>query len=146
MIVDFSLNEVGKVVKKYLLTQLNECRIFTFKGPLGVGKTTMIKEFLSQAGVTDIVTSPTFAYVKRYTTPDGERFNHFDLYRLGSLESFLELGFDEYLCDEASWTVIEWPEIIEKLLKNNALKGKVCVVELSYLDDDLEKRQIKLIK
>ena len=127
---------IEKIVKKYLIPRLKNHTIFTFRGPLGAGKTTLIKAFLQQCGVTQVVTSPTFTYVNTYTNNKGQKFNHFDLYRLPSLESFLELGFDEYFYESIktgnSWNLIEWPEIIKSLLKDKNLKQTVYNIYLNY--------------
>jgi len=139
----FGLDELPKIVDRFLLIRLKTHSIFTFQGPLGVGKTTMIKKFLACCGITDVIASPTFAYVKHYKTPEGRLFHHFDLYRLSSVNSFLDLGFDEYLYQEDSVSVIEWPEVIEGLLQEEPLSSKICTISLDYLDDDLEKRVVE---
>lgn len=93
----------------------DQCAVMTFTGPLGAGKTTLVKELLKQAGVTDVVTSPTFAYVNQYKA-NGITYYHFDLYRIGTLDSFMAAGFDEYLFAPGSKALIEWPEPIMPLL------------------------------
>lgn len=138
----FALDQVEEMVSLHLVPLLKTHRIFAFKGPLGAGKTTLIKEFFKQCGVEKIVTSPTFNYVKHYSASGGKRFHHFDLYRLSSADSFFELGFDEYLYDAGSWTVIEWPEIIEDEL---ARSSGVCFIQLGYLDEDLERRSFDIV-
>ena len=136
----FGLDEIEKIVALHIIPKVSKYHIFTFRGILGAGKTTMIKEFLSQSGISAVVTSPTFTYVKCYKTDQGVTFNHFDLYRLNSLESFLSLGFDEYLYQEDSYSVIEWPEVIAELLQSDDLKDKVCKISLKYFEQDLNKR------
>ena len=59
---------------------------------------------------------PTFTYMNQYKGMDGW-FYHLDLYRMGSLQDFMQAGFGEYLEQPNSWVLIEWPEIIEPLLK-----------------------------
>ena len=86
-------------------------------GDLGSGKTTLIKSIIAQ--LTQInphqITSPTFTYVNTYK---GKAVcHHFDLYRLSGTGLFLQKGFDEYL-DTDAYSMIEWPERIEPLLKN----------------------------
>jgi len=103
--------------------------LYTFTGPLGAGKTTLIGALLAQWGVAEPVVSPTFSLLNIYTNAQGERFYHFDLYRLGGLEEFVALGFHEYLYAPSAWCLIEWPESIEPLLK-----GRVCRVSLDYGD------------
>jgi tRNA threonylcarbamoyladenosine biosynthesis protein TsaE len=140
----FGINEVEKVVRTNIIPTLDEYTIITFQGPLGAGKTTLIKELLRQIGISEVVSSPTFSYVKHYTSPDGKMFHHFDLYRLKSQEGFFEMGFDEYLYDENSWTLIEWPEIINDLLQRSSMSRQVWNVLLSYVEGDLEKRAMEM--
>lgn len=90
--------------------------LVTFTGSLGAGKTTLINALLQVRGVTEPVTSPTFAYVNMYRTPQ-ERFLHFDLYRIDSIDQFIQAGFDEYLTTSAT-VLIEWPEVIKPLLQS----------------------------
>ena len=139
----FGFDQVDEIVKRYLLPKLETHKIFTFKGPLGAGKTTLIKSFLAQLGVDQIVTSPTFTYVKYYKIEGGRNCYHFDLYRLNSLNSFLEMGFDECLNSDGL-SVIEWPGIIEDLLQRVPLKSKTFSVVLDYVEGDLEKRCMTL--
>lgn len=118
-----------KEIAQQLVEKKKMCSIYAFTGPLGAGKTTLIKEMLRQCGVIEPVTSPTFTYMNVYENEQGERFYHFDLYRLGRLEEFLAAGFDEYLYQPKSWALIEWPAVIMPLLKE-----KVCLCELDYYD------------
>lgn len=129
-----------EVVRNYIVPLLKEYSIFCLQGPLGVGKTTLVKEIFRQSGIQEIVNSPTFGYVKNYTCPDGVVFSHFDLYRVMSLEEFIAAGFDEILYRDGVKSFIEWPEIIEPLFKS--LHQKVCIFELSYSQTDACMRQI----
>jgi len=80
MKIKFGIDQVDKIVQEHLVPKLEKYTIFTFSGPLGAGKTTLIKKFLKACGVDQIVTSPTFNYVNTYKTKNGMIFNHFDLY------------------------------------------------------------------
>jgi tRNA threonylcarbamoyladenosine biosynthesis protein TsaE len=142
MKIEFELNQINKIVKDIFIPKMDNINIFTFKGPLGAGKTTLIKEILKDVGVSEVITSPTFAYVNTYTNDKGQTFHHFDLYRLDSLESFLSLGFDEYLYQKDSYCFIEWPEIINELLDNLDLNKKKCCVTLSFYFNDKDKRAL----
>lgn len=101
--------------------------VMTFTGTLGAGKTTLISALLKQFDIHDVVQSPTFTYLNTYTNTQGQTFYHFDLYRLKSVEDFRMAGFDEYLYQPQSWTLIEWPEIIMPLLTQ-----KVCHCSIDY--------------
>jgi tRNA threonylcarbamoyladenosine biosynthesis protein TsaE len=82
--------------------------IVTLAGELGAGKTTLVQAICRGYGVTDEVTSPTFALVHRYAGAKSPVF-HLDLYRLQSLDELTNLAWDEIMAEEAL-VLIEWPE------------------------------------
>ena len=145
MNISYTINQLGRVVQEQVLPLLQKYHIITLVGSVGAGKTTLTKELLRQAGVTGIVTSPTFAYVNSYQTSSGKRIHHFDLYRIDSLDSFLMNGFDEYLHDTSSICIIEWPEVIESLLQLEPLKGHTCQLLLSHDASDASARHLQYI-
>ena len=82
--------------------------VVTISGELGAGKTTLVQAICRGYGVTDDVTSPTFALVHNYTSPKSPVY-HVDLYRLERVDELTQLGWDELLA-EAALILIEWPE------------------------------------
>lgn len=82
--------------------------IVTIAGDLGAGKTTLVQAICRGYGVTDEVTSPTFALVHRYNAPKSPVF-HLDLYRLERPDELTNIGWDEIMSEEAL-VLIEWPE------------------------------------
>ena len=133
----YSLEEQDKAIQE-LKDLMKQYKVFACSGPLGAGKTTTIKALLRSCGITETITSPTFTYVNAYENDKGERFYHFDLYRIASIGEFQEQGFDEYLYQDNSWAFIEWPEVIESLLTHD-----VCYVFFDYHEDP-EKRIMRL--
>ena len=138
----FHAANISDVVEKYLNPLLQKYSILVFKGPLGAGKTTIIKKLLTACGVTDVITSPTFTYVNSYENTDGKVFNHFDLYRITTIDGFFELGFDEYLYRKDEISCIEWPEIIEPFLNELGICEYVCVIDLEYMAENEEERRL----
>lgn len=95
--------------------------VLALSGPLGAGKTTLVRGLLAGLGWTGEVPSPTFALVQPYE-PSAVRLPlwHVDLYRLDSAEEAKELGLDEVLADGA--LAIEWPERLGDRLWPQALR------------------------
>ncbi len=97
--------------------------VAAFYGPMGAGKTTLIKEICAQMGVEDTVTSPTFALVNRYDSPAGPVY-HFDFYRIEKPEEAFDLGYEEYFYSGAL-CLVEWPEKVEALLPPDTLRVRI---------------------
>jgi tRNA threonylcarbamoyladenosine biosynthesis protein TsaE len=129
MEIQYSLQEVDKVAA-YLEQLTLKYKILTFTAPLGAGKTTLIRALLQRLGVTEPITSPTFSYVNIYHTPQGKTIYHFDVYRLASLQDFIEAGFHEYLYEPNSICLIEWPELVMPLLDHC-----VCHCTIEYINE-----------
>lgn len=100
---------------------LLEGSIVSLQGEIGTGKTTFVKGIVKAFSVTTspLVSSPTFVYLNIY---EGRQpVYHFDLYRLQSAQSFLDMGFDEYLFSSGV-SCIEWSERISSLLPKKQTK------------------------
>lgn len=80
--------------------------VIALSGPLGVGKTTLVRGFLAALGHQDEVPSPSFAIVQPYEETDPPAW-HVDLYRLEDRSELAELGLDA--ADDAV-LLVEWPE------------------------------------
>ncbi|MBS1987014.1 tRNA (adenosine(37)-N6)-threonylcarbamoyltransferase complex ATPase subunit type 1 TsaE [Candidatus Dependentiae bacterium] len=134
----YGLDEIERVAD-YLYSLKDICAVYTFTGSLGAGKTTLVQALLRRFGVAGPIASPTFTYVQIYAGNDRQTIYHFDTYRLPSINAFIASGFDEYLYQPNSYAFIEWPEIIEPLLRD-----RVCRVSLEY--QDLEKRLMTCVE
>jgi tRNA threonylcarbamoyladenosine biosynthesis protein TsaE len=84
-------------------------------GPLGAGKTHLVRAIAEGLGLTDsrTVTSPTFVLIQEYAAR--LPIYHFDAYRLSSEREFLELGVEEYF-DGDGVCLIEWADKVETVL------------------------------
>lgn len=104
------------------IDNMGKGRVFAFYGKMGAGKTTFIKAVCENLGVTDVITSPTFAIVNEYTSEtSGDTIYHFDFYRIKKIEEVYDMGYEEYFYS-GSLCFIEWPELIEGLLPDDATK------------------------
>jgi tRNA threonylcarbamoyladenosine biosynthesis protein TsaE len=84
-------------------------------GDLGCGKTTFVKGLARGLGVDKRypVTSPSFTLINEYPAARNLRLCHLDLYRLGSLEELIHIGFDDLTGADAV-IVAEWPDLLKE--------------------------------
>jgi tRNA threonylcarbamoyladenosine biosynthesis protein TsaE len=120
MKADFStiLNSPQETIEfgSKLGSKLKGGEVIAICGPLGSGKTHLIKGIAAGAGAEDPthVNSPTFVIINEYSG----RLDicHIDAYRLDSIADFEMLGFDDY-CRPESVVLIEWADKIEPALQ-----------------------------
>lgn len=124
-----TINDIKNIrdAAREFVTCIGNRKVFAFYGKMGAGKTTFIKAVCEELGVGDVITSPTFAIVNEYQsdTQDLTVF-HFDFYRIKKLEEVYDMGYEDYFYG-GGLCFIEWPELIEELLPENAVK--VTIVE-----------------
>lgn len=86
-------------------------------GPLGAGKTQLVKGIAVGLGVEDerCVSSPTFVIVREH--PGRLRLYHADAYRVSSPE-LAAIGFDE-MCQSGGIVVLEWADRVADLLPDD---------------------------
>ena len=120
-----SINDLPEAADA-ILEALNGRSIVAFWGEMGAGKTTLIRALCDRLGVTDTVTSPTFALVNEYHTETGEPIYHFDFYRINRIEEVFDFGYEEYFYS-GNLCLIEWPEKIEGLLPEETLSVRIRI-------------------
>ncbi len=116
---------------------INYGSVIFLKGDLGSGKTTFCKGFASGLGFSDEILSPTYSILNEYKL-NSKNLYHFDLYRLKSINEFLEIGGIEYLNDKESISLIEWPDLIKEIVSDNTIQ-----IEFEHLSQ--EERKITIL-
>ena len=107
-------------ISKELIKLFNETKIILFKGEMGAGKTTLIKQICANLGVGDITSSPTFSIVNEYRANNNRAVYHFDFYRIENEQEVMDLGYEDYFYN-GSYCFIEWPEKIPNLIPEQHL-------------------------
>ncbi|MDO7849770.1 tRNA (adenosine(37)-N6)-threonylcarbamoyltransferase complex ATPase subunit type 1 TsaE [Hymenobacter sp. M29] len=115
------------------------CSVVAFEGEMGAGKTTLIRALAATLGVTDDVSSPTFALVNEYRDGRQQPVYHFDFYRINSIAEAEQMGASEYL-DSGYLCLVEWPARVADLLPTPRLETRLTV-----LDDESRKMELRII-
>ncbi len=111
---------------KEFISHVGKHRVFAFYGKMGAGKTTFVKAICEELGVEDVITSPTFAIINEYE--GDETIYHFDFYRIKKLEEVYDMGYEDYFYSGAL-CFIEWPELIEEILPDDAVRVSITEQE-----------------
>lgn len=123
-----SLDQIHEAARQFI-AEMGDNTVFALYGKMGVGKTTFIKAVCEELGVSDVITSPTFAIVNEYRSDTaGELIYHFDFYRIKKLEEVYDMGYEDYFYSGAL-CFIEWPELVEELLPGNTIKVTIEEIE-----------------
>lgn len=130
-----SLNELPEAAEA-VVDALGGRTVIAFRGEMGAGKTTLIREIVAQLGADDTVTSPTFAIINQYSGDGGRRIYHFDFYRINRIEEAYDFGYEEYFYS-GDLCLIEWPEKIEELLPADTMTVRITA-------DSEEERTIEI--
>ena len=121
-----SIDTIREAAREFI-EKMGDHKVFAFYGKMGAGKTTFIKAICEELGVEDVITSPTFAIVNEYEVKlKSQSIFHFDFYRIKKLEEVYDMGYEDYFYSGAL-CFIEWPELIEDLLPEDAVKVTITV-------------------
>ena len=149
-IVIKDIDHIREAAREFI-EHIGDHRVFAFYGKMGAGKTTFVKAICEELGVDDVITSPTFAIINEYTaTPPTAAANssfslrecgvanftlhsslqiyHFDFYRIKKLEEVYDMGYEDYFYSGAL-CFIEWPELIEDILPDDAVRVSIAEQE-----------------
>lgn len=123
-----SIEEIDEAARTFA-ANMGDGDVFAFYGGMGAGKTTFIKALCRCLGVDDVITSPTFSIVNEYHRADSDGIvYHFDFYRIKKLDEVYDMGYEEYFYSGCP-CFIEWPELVEDLLPEDAVKVRIETLE-----------------
>lgn len=128
--------EETKEFAKEFAKKLKIGDVVILSGDLGSGKTKFVEGVLSNFGLENEISSPTFTIVNEYKKDDINIY-HFDVYRLEDSDEFYAIGGEEYF--EKGICLIEWGEIIEDALPNKYIK-----ISFKRNIEDDNKREINI--
>ena len=138
-LVDLSSENKTEELAKKFSKKIKPGNVVFFYGEMGVGKTTFIKYLINiiqkenKLEQTE-VTSPTFNLLNEYQI-NKININHYDLYRLKSVQELKNLGLFEN--SKSLITLIEWPQIIKEKPEN--------LIELFFkYENDYKKRSVQI--
>ena len=112
---------------KHISQLLKGGEILFFEGPIGAGKTVMVKEIVKNFGFKKLPVSASFSLLKKYQNKNITLY-HADLFRLKEGEMF-NLGFEEMLEDENAILLIEWAEAAKNFFPQTRLEITVSLLE-----------------
>mgnify|MGYP003306598196 CR=1 FL=1 len=126
----FEINNIEGLseVSRCIVEMRKFSNIVAFYGPMGAGKTTLIKNLCHSLGVVDEVNSPTFALVNEYVSGEGKPIYHFDFYRIKKLEEVYDIGYEDYFYS-GHLCLLEWPQMIEPLMPERYVRVDISLGE-----------------
>lgn len=131
-----SEEETKKFAKEFA-KKLKVGDVIVLTGDLGSGKTKFVEGVLSNFGLENEISSPTFTIVNEYKKDDINIY-HFDVYRLEDIDEFYAIGGEEYF--SSGICIIEWGEKIEEALPSSYLK---ISFSRNYEDDSIRNIRIE---
>ncbi len=112
-----------------LLSKEQSFSVF-LEGGLGSGKTFLVREILTKAGINENIPSPTYTLVNEFETQT-HAFAHFDFYRLNNPNDFFERGLSEIAENQKISTFIEWADKISETAQQG-FSGRKFVIRIKH--------------
>jgi len=126
-------NLAKEIWQKYETHDGKRAIIFALQGEMGAGKTIFAKGLARAMGITELVTSPTFALENEYTTGRKKLF-HFDAWRLDKSSELITLGFNE-LIKNKNVVLVEWAERVSSVIRRFDDEAIIIWVNIAFGPD-----------
>jgi L-threonylcarbamoyladenylate synthase len=104
--------------------------VFALQGEMGAGKTIFTKGLARAMGITELVTSPTFAIENEYEKGEIKLY-HFDAWRLENSDEITSLGFEKLIKDK-SVVAIEWADKVSDVVRKHDDEAIIIWVNIKF--------------
>ncbi len=110
-----------------LAANLTDGMLVSLVGPLGSGKTTLVKGIAKGLLITQVVISPSYLLLRSY---HGRlTLHHLDAYRVSSLHELAEVGLDLLLPPETGVSAVEWPTRVEGIVEASDILVRIDLLD-----------------
>ena len=130
-------NLAKEIWQKYEIYKGKRAIVFALQGEMGTGKTIFTKGLARGMGITELVTSPTFALENEYATGQ-EKLFHFDAWRLENSDELNALGF-ENLIKNKSVIAVEWAERVSDTIREFDDEAIIIWVKIKFGNKENER-------
>jgi L-threonylcarbamoyladenylate synthase len=130
-------NLAKEIWQKYEKHEYKRAIVFALQGEMGTGKTIFTKGLARAMGITELVTSPTYALENEYITGKDKLF-HFDAWRLEKSEELRALGFED-LIKHKSVISIEWAERVSDTIREFDDEAVIIWVKIEFGNKENER-------
>ena len=137
--INSSLEETKKLAQ--LITErISNGSILLLNGDLGSGKTQFVRFIAEHLEVLDIVTSPSFLILNKYSTEKNMDMFHFDFYRVKNIQELEDLGFFEIIESNEGIVLIEWADLYRNLFDGK--EKRIIDIYFNFIEDNINQREI----
>ncbi len=120
-----SLPDETEALGRELARFLEPGSFVALDGPLGAGKTVLVRGIARGMGISVAVTSPTFTIIHLY---EPQRLCHIDAFRLTGGDDLLDAGLEEYL--DGTWVcALEWADLVADVVPPECLRVSIRMLE-----------------
>jgi L-threonylcarbamoyladenylate synthase len=125
-------NIAKEIWQKYSIHRGKRAIILALQGEMGAGKTIFTKGLARAMGITELVTSPTYALENEYLIPNTKYFlYHFDAWRFQKSYELKSLGFED-LIKNKSVISIEWAEKVTDIIREFDDEAIIIWVKINF--------------
>ena len=139
------IDHIGEAAREFI-SHIGEHRVFAFYGKMGAGKTTFVKAICEALGVTDVITSPTFAIVNEYSVNEELRMKNEEFAAATPSPEGIPVGNSSFFILHSSlnkiyhfdfYRIKRLEEVYDMGYEEYFYSGHLCFIEWPELIDDI---------